>query len=274
MSSPTCRPSCPRTSCGCCREIRPSRSAAGGAAGPGRGPGRPRPRRAGRPAVSCSWSPPRTPRLPKRPYRIMRPLLPKPDRPRSSPAKVGIRAGRGRLGVVRGCPQETGHDRCECTLVARPVRPTPYSVAPLAPNFDRRARPVLVTTRVVGKPQTRRGSVFRSRPVADASGAPVLRDQGPIGGPGTARPIKALIPLHAIHGSRRERCSRALALVMARSRLSAWDRCCPLVSPGSCPNHAPGAVELGTLIRLPAASKPTTPTTLFEHDYHQHPPAS
>jgi hypothetical protein len=71
------------------------------------------------------------------------PLLPKPDRPRSSPAKVGIRAGRGRLGVVRGCPQETGHDRCECTLVARPVRPTPYSVAPLAPNFDRRARPVL-----------------------------------------------------------------------------------------------------------------------------------
>jgi hypothetical protein len=202
------------------------------------------------------------------------PLLPKPDRPRSSPAKVGIRAGRGRLGVVRGCPQETGHDRCECTLVARPVRPTPYSVAPLAPNFDRRARPVLVTTRVVGKPQTRRGSVFRSRPVADASGAPVLRDQGPIGGPGTARPIKALIPLHAIHGSRRERCSRALALVMARSRLSAWDRCCPLVSPGSCPNHAPGAVELGTLIRLPAASKPTTPTTLFEHDYHQHPPAS
>jgi hypothetical protein len=135
MSSPTCRPSCPRTSCGCCREIRPSRSAAGGpaggAAGPGRGPGRPRPRRAGRPAVSCSWSPPRTPRLPKRPYRIMRPPAPKPDRPRSSPAKVGIRAGRGRLGVVRGCPQETGHDRCECTLVARPVRPTPYTVPPL-----------------------------------------------------------------------------------------------------------------------------------------------
>ena len=32
----------------------------------------------------------------------------------------------------------------------------------------------------------------RSRPVADASGAPVLRDQGPIGRPGTARPILAL----------------------------------------------------------------------------------
>jgi hypothetical protein len=41
-----------------------------------------------------------------------------------------------------------------------------------------------------------------------------------------------------------------LALVMARSRLSAWDRCCPLVSPGSRPRHAPGAVQLGILIRL------------------------
>ena len=30
---------------------------------------------------------------------------------------------------------------------------------------------------------------FRFRPVADAFGAPVLRDQGPIGRPGTARPI-------------------------------------------------------------------------------------
>jgi hypothetical protein len=30
-----------------------------------------------------------------------------------------------------------------------------------------------------------------SRPVADASGAPVLRGQGPIGRPGTARPIQA-----------------------------------------------------------------------------------
>jgi hypothetical protein len=32
---------------------------------------------------------------------------------------------------------------------------------------------------------------FRFRPVADACGSPVLRDQGPIGRPGAARPIKA-----------------------------------------------------------------------------------
>jgi hypothetical protein len=32
---------------------------------------------------------------------------------------------------------------------------------------------------------------FRSRLVADAIGAPVLRNQGPIGRPGTARPMQA-----------------------------------------------------------------------------------
>ena len=31
---------------------------------------------------------------------------------------------------------------------------------------------------------------FRFRPVVDACGAPVLRDQGPIGQPGTARPMR------------------------------------------------------------------------------------
>jgi hypothetical protein len=41
-------------------------------------------------------------------------------------------------------------------------------------------------------PAPRVPTVYRQapvRPVADASGAPVLRDQGPIGLPGTARPI-------------------------------------------------------------------------------------
>jgi len=40
--------------------------------------------------------------------------------------------------------------------------------------------------------QSREHRGFRFRPVADASGAPVLRGQGPIGRPGTARPINAL----------------------------------------------------------------------------------
>ena len=35
---------------------------------------------------------------------------------------------------------------------------------------------------------------LRSCPVADAASAPVLRDQGPIGRPGTARPMQAATP--------------------------------------------------------------------------------
>jgi hypothetical protein len=40
-------------------------------------------------------------------------LLAKPDQARSLPAMAGNRAGRGRRGVVRGCPLGTGRDRCE-----------------------------------------------------------------------------------------------------------------------------------------------------------------
>jgi hypothetical protein len=36
------------------------------------------------------------------------------------------------------------------------------------------------------------------------------------------------------------RCSEASPLVNARSRVPARYRCCPLMSPGSCPKHAPG----------------------------------
>ena len=171
-------------------------------------------------------------------------------------------ADRGRRGVVRGCPLGTAQDRCEWHASGTAGEDDPDTRGAVGSQLGRWVRPALSSHRVVGKPRTRRGSVFRSRPVADGFGAPVPRDQGPIGQPGTGRPILALTPCMPWTACRRERCcSRALALVMARSRLSAWDRCCPLVSPGSCPNHAPGAVELGILIRLPAASKPTTPTT-------------
>ena len=42
----------------------------------------------------------------------------------------------------------------------------------------------------LSREQSREHRGFRSRLVADAFGAPVLRDQGPIGWPGMARPIK------------------------------------------------------------------------------------
>jgi hypothetical protein len=48
--------------------------------------------------------------------------------------------------------------------------------------------------RGASREQSREHRGFWSRLVADASGAPVLRDHGPIGRPGTARPILALTP--------------------------------------------------------------------------------
>jgi hypothetical protein len=45
--------------------------------------------------------------------------------------------------------------------------------------LDRRVGPVSGDHCFVGKPLQTGRHAFRSRPVADASGAPVLRDQGP-----------------------------------------------------------------------------------------------
>jgi hypothetical protein len=53
--------------------------------------------------------------------------------------------------------------------------------------------PVLGDHRLEGKPRMRRGSSSGPVGVVDACGALVLRDQGPIGRPGTARPILVLI---------------------------------------------------------------------------------
>jgi hypothetical protein len=61
-------------------------------------------------------------------------------------------------------------------------------------------------------------------------------------------PLTACMPYTACR--RKRCCSEPSPLVMARARLSAGHRCCPLVSPGSCLRHAPGAFALGSLIRL------------------------
>jgi hypothetical protein len=57
----------------------------------------------------------------------------------------------------------------------------------------RKGRPILYSLspgcRGPSREQLREHRGFRSRLVADASGAPVLHDQGPIGRPGTVRPI-------------------------------------------------------------------------------------
>ena len=53
-----------------------------------------------------------------------------------------------------------------------------------------------------------------------------------------SKPLTSCMPYTACEHGRC--CSRALALVMVRSRLTARYRCCPLLSPASCPKYAPG----------------------------------
>jgi hypothetical protein len=86
---------------------------------------------------------------------------------RSAMAWVGPRpVAPGRRGRPDANPVLTGVVRCD--LVVRSP-----DVAPARPRLG-----------------------FRSRPVADASGAPVLRDHGPIGRPGTVRPMQASVRPH------------------------------------------------------------------------------
>jgi hypothetical protein len=95
--------------------------------------------------------------------------------------------------VFRGCPLWTGKDRCEWHACGTASEDNPRTPWRRWLRLDRRVRPVLGDHRLVGKSPEDSRQLYRSRRVADASGAPVLRDQGPIGRPGTARPILALI---------------------------------------------------------------------------------
>jgi hypothetical protein len=69
-------------------------------------------------------------------------LAPKARSGGSLAARVGNGAGRGRHGIIRGCPLGTGRDRCECTLVARLGRTT-WQPGRRPLYLDRRVRPVL-----------------------------------------------------------------------------------------------------------------------------------
>jgi hypothetical protein len=67
-------------------------------------------------------------------------------------------------------------------------------------TFSDRSCPLLSAVRRSAADPARTEWSFRSRLVADAFGAPVLRDQGPIGRPGTARPMKALATVLFVSG--------------------------------------------------------------------------
>jgi hypothetical protein len=86
---------------------------------------------------------------------------------------------------------------------------------------------------------------FRSRSVADAFGAPVLRDQGPDRPAGHGKADQGLDPLHAIYGptapSRpkwRSSCGLGCPLVTVS------DRCCPLSRGPSAAQPGGGPLRL------------------------------
>jgi hypothetical protein len=65
---------------------------------------------------------------------VFDPLLAKPDRVRSGPAKSGNGAGRACSSVVRGYPLGTGHDRCEWHASGTASEGTWHGVVPSAPS--------------------------------------------------------------------------------------------------------------------------------------------
>ena len=82
---------------------------------------------------------------------LHRPLLPKPDRGRSSPARMRNDAGRGCFGVARGCPLGTDHDRCEWHGSGT-ARGQPWYACRCWVHLDHRVRAVRGNHGCMGKP--------------------------------------------------------------------------------------------------------------------------
>ena len=123
------------------------------------------------------------------------PLLPKPNRGRSSPAKLKQR----RLRAPSRCPwlparDRTDHDCCEEDNLGKACR--------CWVHIDHRVRAVRGTTAAWQPLQTAR-QLFPVRPVADASARRSSATRDRIGRPGTARSILALAArCHAFSGLR------------------------------------------------------------------------
>jgi hypothetical protein len=88
-------------------------------------------------------------------------LLPKPDRAGLPPATIENGAGRGRCGVVRGCPLRTGRDRCEWHGSGTPDEDDVRRARKSRHQLDRRVRPDPGDTRLVGKGRRRPAAAGR-----------------------------------------------------------------------------------------------------------------
>jgi hypothetical protein len=88
-------------------------------------------------------------------------LLPKPDRAGLLPATIENGAGRGRCGVVRGCPLGTGWDRCEWHGSGTADEDDVRRARKSGHQLDRRVRPDPGDTRLVGKGRRRPAAAGR-----------------------------------------------------------------------------------------------------------------
>ena len=88
-------------------------------------------------------------------------LLPKPDRAGLPPATIENGAGRGRCGVVRGCPLGTGRDRCEWHGSGTADEDDVRRARKSRHQLDRRVRPDPGDTRLVGKGRRRPAAAGR-----------------------------------------------------------------------------------------------------------------
>jgi hypothetical protein len=158
-------------------------------------------------------------------------------RPQRHPAAGRHGPTGGRPGPGRGDP------------LPGPTRPAldlnpgaALTAAGAAPKRSRSARAILSSPVAAGAPVQREwqyppGSWSGPDPPAIAMSSGHASSQRSLTScmPYTARPHEC-------------RCSEPSPLVKAESRLPPRYRCCPLLSPGSCPKHAPGASELAILI--------------------------
>jgi hypothetical protein len=87
--------------------------------------------------------------------------LAKPDRAGLPPATIENGAGRGRCGVVRGCPLRTGRDRCEWHGSGTPDEDDVRRARKSGHQLDRRVRPDPGDHRPVGKGRRRPAAAGR-----------------------------------------------------------------------------------------------------------------
>ena len=173
----------------------------------------------------------------ERPWRSLPPAAWPADR-----SRVGPTRGRaGRPAAAPECPGRRLAARLQavqavdaCRPLERPGQASRYTRQPVTCTQDPAAEDEL-------RSAWRRRRPARPEVRALFSVATGLAGKRPVGQQQLDEGFEPLTPYMPYTACPSERpCSEPSPLVKARSRLPAGHRCCPLLSPASCPRHAPG----------------------------------